>query len=146
MSSSVAAGIIAGIVLLLVFSIWSANRTASTAATGAEKSVVVIIPKDSSMLNNNFEPSVIKVVVGYNNTVVWINQDVVPHSVISDNGYTDPINGKFDSTLDENHPFIGPNKQFAFTFTEKGEYHYHSEPHPWMRGTVIVMSQGSATN
>ncbi len=145
MSSSVAAGIIAGIVLLAVFSIWSANRTASTAATGTEKSVVVIIPKDSSMLNNNFEPSVIKVVVGYNNTVVWINQDVVPHSVISDNSYTDPINGKFDSTLDENHPFIGPNKQFAFTFTEKGEYSYHSEPHR-MRGTVVVMPQDSAAN
>lgn len=73
----------------------------------------------------NYSPQVIKVVLGVNSTVVWLNEDLVPSSVTSDQGH-------FDSGP------IQPNQTWSYTFTKEGIYDYHSEPHPWMKGVVIV--------
>ncbi len=93
---------------------------------------VVVIPEGSSDLQRNFEPQTL--VIGRNNTVVWINQDVVAHLVVSNDGYVDDLGNKFDSTP------IMPGKSFQFTFTRPGTYEYHSEPHPWMHGKVVVLN------
>ncbi len=91
------------------------------------------------------EPEVIRVVIGVNNTVRWINEDTVPHTVASDEGYRDPSTGRLFEVRareQENNggsPFIMPGETFDFTFTEAGEYGYHGEPHPWISGTVIVV-------
>jgi FtsP/CotA-like multicopper oxidase with cupredoxin domain len=34
---------------------------------------------------------------------------------------------------------IKPGQSYRFTFTEPGTFAYHTEPHPWMKGTVIVL-------
>jgi plastocyanin len=98
---------------------------------------VVVIPEGSSMpdLKRNFEPQTM--VVGLNNTVVWINQDVVAHSVISNDGYVDDLGNQFDSMSEG---LIIPGQSFQFTFTRPGIYEYHSEPHPWMHGKVVVIN------
>ena len=92
MSSSlglpVIAGFASGIAVIVIFSF----LTLSSDHAGNEISVV-LIPEGSSLESNPpfLVPDVIKVKIGVNNTVRWINQDKVPHSVISDRGYRDPV-------------------------------------------------------
>ncbi|HSF28547.1 MAG TPA: hypothetical protein VLA53_05970 [Nitrosopumilaceae archaeon] len=92
-----------------------------------EDKVGVIIPKGASNpdCGKCYLPPVIKVVLGKNNTVIWKNLDDVPSSVISDKGF-------FNSG-----PIL-PNQTWSFVFQKVGSFSYHSEPHPWMKGTVIV--------
>ena len=75
----------------------------------------------------NYVPKVVRVVVGVNNTVEWLNAEEidVAHTVTDDAG-------AFDSGL------FGKNETWRYTFTQEGEFRYHCVPHPWMRGTVIV--------
>jgi flavin-dependent dehydrogenase len=87
---------------------------------------------------DNFVPKRLEVQLGLNNKVRWINEDSAPHTVTTDDGYTDPWSGLFDSREHTETPLIMPGETFEFLFTEPGEYHYHCEPHPWMTGTVIV--------
>ena len=87
------------------------------------------------------EPEVVRVVIGVNNTVKWVNEDAVPHAITSDDGYRDPPTGRlFDAReqKENDSPSIMPGGTFEFTFTEAGEYGYHGEPHPWSKGKVIV--------
>lgn len=73
----------------------------------------------------NYTPSVIKVVLGVNSTVFWLNEDQSSKKVKSNDGY-------FESE------FLLPNQTWSYTFTLAGIYGYHSEPHPWLKGLVIV--------
>jgi plastocyanin len=90
-----------------------------------------------------YEPKVIKIKIGTNNTVRWTNHDIVPHGVTSDNGYRDPATGEpfdvWERSTDKGGPFIMPGETYEFTFREPGEFAYHMEPHPWMRGIVMVV-------
>lgn len=78
---------------------------------------------------DNYVPKHIDVIIGVNNTVVWTNDEEldIAHTV------TDDLN-RFDSGL------FGKGQQFKYTFTRQGEYSYHCVPHPWMRGSVTVVS------
>lgn len=87
---------------------------------------------------DGYLPKEVFVTLGVNNRVVWTNQDSVPSSVISDSGYVDRLTGK---KLDSGP--ISPESKFEFVFTEPGAYPYHSEPHPWMRGTIFVVENFS---
>lgn len=106
--------------------------------------VTVIIPERSSLRDserNNFEPAIIKVVIGVNSTVRWSNQDITGHSIVADDK-SDP--DFYDATADDEggaKELLNPSETFEFTFTKAGEFGYHSEPHPWMRGTVIVLPE-----
>ena len=93
--------------------------------------VNVAITRGSSNPENpdNYLPKEIKVVLGINNTIQWINQDETPNSVVSDTGL-------FDSGI------ILPNGRWTHTFEMSGVYGYHAEPHPWMKGKIIVESLG----
>ena len=75
-----------------------------------------------------FDPDVITVVIGKNNTVFWNNMDAAPHTATSDQS------GAFDTGN------IGPGATGTYTFTTPGTYTYHCNYHPWMQGTVIVKS------
>ena len=91
-------------------------------------------------------PQTATVVIGINNTVLWINEDTVPHTITTDDDYRDPISGAFDSRdrpNEEGGPFVMPQGTYEFTFTEPGAYYYHHEPHPWITGTIIVEEQKS---
>jgi len=61
--------------------------------------------------------------LGLSNKVVWKNTDAVAHSITSDTGYKDQINGPFNSIAKTG--LVPPGQTFQFTFTTDGEYHYH---------------------
>ncbi|HKU49715.1 MAG TPA: plastocyanin/azurin family copper-binding protein [Nitrososphaera sp.] len=92
------------------------------------------ILEGSSLASNPpyLDPEATTVVIGVNNTVQWINEDTVPHNVVSDSGL-------FDSGEDLATGFIMPEGGYSFTFTEQGRYGYHGEPNPWIQGTIIVL-------
>lgn len=73
-----------------------------------------------------FTPPIISVPVG--TTVTWTNKDAIRHSVTADDGSPD----MFDSGL------IDSKATYTHTFSTKGTFHYHCEPHPYMKGVVIV--------
>jgi plastocyanin len=78
----------------------------------------------------SFEPRSIVVVIGTNNTVVWTNNDGVPHTVTAvsvPNGATKFNSGNMDS-----------GTTFTYTFTVPGTYTYDCAYHYWMTGTIVV--------
>lgn len=71
------------------------------------------------------------------NRIVWVNKDTTFHSVTTDNSFEDRSSGKFDSMSSVG--LIVPGGTWDFTFTEAGEFPYHCEPHPWMKGMVTIV-------
>ncbi|MFL6490404.1 MAG: plastocyanin/azurin family copper-binding protein [Nitrososphaera sp.] len=99
----------------------------------------VNIAEGASLPTNGqfFVPKEARGTIGVSNEVTWTNGDVTGHTVTSDNGYVDKINGDFDSL--KHGGIIPPGETFDFTFTEVGEYPYHCEPHPHMQGVVKIV-------
>jgi plastocyanin len=82
----------------------------------------------------NFLPSTITVVIGVNNTIIWTNQDVTPHTVTTLPGSTLPSGASsFDSST------LSQGQTFRLTLSIPGTYQYHCSIHPaWMKSTIIV--------
>lgn len=72
----------------------------------------------------SFTSSTLTVKAG--DTVVWTQQDSVPHTVTSDTG----------SELGS--PTLSVGQTYSHTFTTKGTFTYHCTPHPRMKATVVV--------
>lgn len=99
----------------------------STTSTGASSVKVSIVPgAHSASQAQHFVPDTITIVIGVNNTVEWVNQDSVTHTVTADNG-------AFDSGD------LASGSTFSFTFTAPGTFQYHCNIHPFMTGTIIVL-------
>jgi plastocyanin len=73
--------------------------------------------------NFRFSPPALTVPVG--TTVVWTNQDDVPHTVVSSEN-------RFASAA------LDTGDKFSFRFKEAGAYPYYCSVHPMMTGKVIV--------
>lgn len=71
-----------------------------------------------------FNPSEITIKAG--ESIVWINQDGVSHSVRGDSGN------------EINSPSLSKGESYEHQFNEAGTYDYHCEPHKYMKGKVIV--------
>jgi plastocyanin len=79
----------------------------------------------------NFLPATITVVAGVNNTIVWTNQDPIPHTVTSTAVPTGA--SSFDSST------MNQGQTFKLTLTVPGTYQYYCSIHPnWMKATIIV--------
>lgn len=74
--------------------------------------------------NFSFAPATLTVPTG--TTVTWVNQDDVPHNVVSTEGKT------FKS------PVMDTDGKFSYTFTTAGTYPYYCGIHPKMTGKVVV--------
>jgi len=100
----------------------------------------VQIVEGSSLATNprNFVPKDARATLESSNKVVWKNNDNTFHTVTSDDGFEDRVNGAFNSN-EQLETLIEPGKTFEFIFTAEGEYPYHCEPHPHMKGVVIVV-------
>ena len=95
---------------------------------------LIIIPKgiaDNQSLN--FVPDNVKVEIGVNNSVTWINQDYLSqHTVVTD---VVPAGGTQVDLI------LGTNQTYTVTFTVPGVYHYYCMWHPgWMKGSITVLS------
>ena len=70
-----------------------------------------------------FKPGTITVPVG--TTVVWENNDDIPHTVVS-------LDGAFRSQA------LDTEDKFSFTFGKAGTFEYFCSLHPHMKGKVVV--------
>jgi plastocyanin len=77
----------------------------------------------ASIDNFTFKPDTITVPVG--TTVVWENNDDIPHTVVS-------LNGTFRSQA------LDTEDKFSFTFGKAGTFEYFCSLHPHMKGKVVV--------
>ncbi len=84
-----------------------------------------------NIMNFSFQPTPLIIPIG--TTVVWTNQDSVPHTVTSDTGVWDSGIGT---------P-LQKGASFKFTFNQVGTFPYHCMIHPNMHG-MIVVTAGSA--
>jgi amicyanin len=72
--------------------------------------------------NFTFGPQKLTVKAG--DTVTWINEDDIPHTVVS--------TGHFRSKA------LDTENKYSFTFTTPGTYEYFCGLHPHMQGSIIV--------
>ncbi len=123
------------------FYIPEANRrpVVSEDVLNPARSVTVTIVEGSANPDQerNYVPKQVRGMLGVDNKIVWTNEDTTFHSVTSDDSFEDRINGKFDSMATIG--LVEPGGTWEFTFTETGEYPYHCEPHPWMKGMVTIV-------
>jgi plastocyanin len=74
---------------------------------------------------DNFAFAPQRVVVKAGTTVIWINDDDIPHTVAS------------SARLFKSNALDTKDK-FSFTFTTAGAYEYFCSLHPHMTGTIVV--------
>ena len=83
---------------------------------------------------DNFVPKLIKdIQLSFNNRVEWENTDQTPHTVTPDTPFKDKFSGDFGSS-----GVVMPGTKYEFLFTQPAEISYHCEPHPWMKGKIII--------
>ena len=75
----------------------------------------------------NYSPSNVTLVIGVNNTVIFLNQDSAKHTVTAD-----------DSSF--NSGDILPGASWSHTFATPGTYSFHCVYHSYMKGTITVRS------
>ncbi len=74
---------------------------------------------------DNFAFAPQRVVVKAGTTVIWINDDDIPHTVAS------------SAKLFKSNALDTKDK-FSFTFTTAGAYEYFCSLHPHMTGTIVI--------
>ena len=91
----------------------------------------VVIPNGNANISSGsfFIPLNAEIEVG--TTVVWINDDVVLHTIQSQDE-KGKIIGLFNS------PPLDVGERFAYKFDKAGVYHYFCSIHPWRVGLVTV--------
>lgn len=89
------------------------------AGAGAPSRATVAV-KDFS-----YSPSTVTIKKG--GAVTWVWQGRIAHNVVADRGaFRSPLSNKWRS------------KKWSKTFTRAGTFTYYCEPHPSMRGKVVV--------
>jgi amicyanin len=83
-------------------------------------------PAPVSVKIGNFTFNAPTVTVAPGTTVTWVNEDDIPHTVVSDDKKT------FRSKV------LDSGESFSFTFTVAGTYGYFCSIHPHMTGKVVV--------
>ncbi|MDD1654517.1 MAG: cupredoxin domain-containing protein [Methanomicrobiales archaeon] len=96
----------------------------TTQPTEVESVVEVVIR------NFAFEPATLTIPPG--TTVIWTNEDTVPHLVASD---PHPAHTDLPELVSGT---LSPGDSYRFTFTNTGNYGYHCDLHPSMTGTIVV--------
>ncbi len=121
-------GMLTMIVLISIISAMSIGAYEAGNSQTSNSSVTVLIVPGASKSNNptgHFSPQNVTVVIGINNTVVWINHDYSIHTITSRNGL-------FGSGL------LNTGDKWSYTFHTVGYFSYYCSIHPFMMGTVVV--------
>ncbi len=94
-------------------------------------SATVIMPNGNSDMGNVgfYIPLNLEITKG--TTVVWLNDDVVGHTIQSQDGEGNVI-GLFNSNV------LQTGERFANTFEAEGVYNYFCTIHPWRVGVITV--------
>jgi plastocyanin len=110
----------AAALLVLSLSLSNASHTRAAAAEQNGSSDKYQVKID----NFSFAPATLTVPAGA--TVTWVNQDDVPHTVVSSDG------------KGIKSPVLDTDQKFTHTFTQAGTYAYYCSIHPKMIGKVNV--------
>jgi plastocyanin len=103
------------------------TTTTSTVTNSSNPQVSIVYGSAANTTSTYYSPPTITVVIGVNNTVTWLNNDIAPHTVTADDGAFDSGN-------------LNPGQTWTHVFTTPGTYTYHCKYHLWMHGTIIVKS------
>ena len=110
----------AAALLVLSFGLSNASHTRVAAEEQSGSSDKYQIKID----NFSFTPPTLTVPAGA--TVTWVNQDDVPHNIVSSEGKT------------LKSPVMDTDEKFSYTFTKPGTYPYYCGIHPKMTAKVVV--------
>jgi plastocyanin len=105
------AAVIAGIAMMML------TLSAITRAAPAPAAATVRVA------NFTFKSPVVTVKTG--TTVIWTNDDDVPHTIVAKDG-------AFRSKA------LDTGDRFSFTFAKAGQFGYFCSLHPHMTGTIVV--------
>jgi plastocyanin len=91
----------------------------------------IIIPNGNYVVSGGAVYLPLNLEINPMTTVQWINDDVVQHTVQSQDKFGKII-GLFNSVP------LNTGETFEFKFTEEGVYNYYCSLHPWRVGLVTV--------
>jgi len=117
---------------VLIIATLAFGLTSSGPVRSAGGVTISIPPGVGSNQSETFGPATVTVVVGVNNTILWTQNDISPHTVTSlqvPGGV-----GSFDSGN------LNKGQDFSVTLTVPGTYLYVCSYHNWMKGTIVVKS------
>jgi len=102
-----------------------------------KETIIEMIPGSANPnQQDNFVPKLVNIQLGIDNLVIWKNLDDTPHTVTPDHRAEDSYSGTFGSI-----GVVKAGEEYEFLFTEDTEIDYHCEPHPWMKGKLVVTKQ-----
>lgn len=143
LQNKVRLAILASIVVIALLVPVTLVVSSSGHVNSSDGAAIVFIPQGSSVPPASFNvtnlltgtyryPFNFTIVIGVNNTIEWVNHDLVDHTVTS---FITPSGAQtFDSGL------IPPNGKFTITLTVPGVYKYTCMWHPWLAGEITVKS------
>jgi plastocyanin len=101
-----------------------------------EKIEILILSRSFTVGNPHYEPQNVTAKVG--TLVVWINGDLVHHTVTSDAG----IQGKLEGRIFDSGP-IPPRTEFLLDTSRLLDdvYTYHCTIHPWVKGKLTLVTE-----
>ncbi|MGH9991998.1 MAG: plastocyanin/azurin family copper-binding protein [Nitrososphaera sp.] len=111
--------------------------TLPQAAFAADVSVN-IVEGSSTLTDKAYSPNPVEINVG--DTVIWTNQDPIPHTATS--GTSPDPNGMFGGNAESGGTILTKGNTQSHTFTEAGEFPYFCTLHPTMSGMVKVAGGG----
>jgi len=91
----------------------------------ADTARAVPAPSGAVVSIGNFTFKAPTVIVKTGTTVTWVNDDDIPHTVVSKDGV-------FKSKV------LDTGDRFSFTFAKPGQFGYFCSLHPHMTGAIIV--------
>lgn len=99
--------------------------------TTINSNTTIVIPNGNANIEHTGFYIPLNLEVDEGTTVVWVNEDSVPHTVqsIDEMG---KIIGLFNSIP------LNTGERFSYEFDESGAYHYYCSLHPWRVGQVTV--------
>jgi plastocyanin len=122
------------VLTLVGFDAFGFGRIATSKIDIAESNkTVIVIPNDPdpSVQQSSFEPTAIKVVLGVNSTVTFVNQDSVPHRLVVEHDSADQV-------AFQKYVFVPSYASFVYNFTDTGGFWYSDRDRDWMQGYVEV--------
>jgi plastocyanin len=96
------------------------------------KTMNIIIPNGNANIENTGFYIPLNAAIKVGTTAVWVNDDVVPHTIQSQDEEGNVV-GLFNSAP------LTTGQRFAYTFDEPGTYNYFCTLHPWRVGIVTVV-------
>lgn len=106
----------------------TADPVDSTGAPTSRPAALKPVPRTRKTTIKNISYMQPRISVAAGTTVEWTNSDPLPHNVTA-------LDRSFNSGL------IPPGKTYRRTFTRAGTYSFFCQPHPFMKGVVVVTAK-----